>query len=274
MPSRVSLVFNITTTPTVPIDAGAHSGGWTEGHWLSANVGATDARIDRLILMRKAMLPVGVRITGVKIALYTISGNKLLPGGTSAAKKVGVSSQPRTCDMPWVALEFSGSVAGAPNASRFTTRGMPDDQFKGGEYQPNDDFKGQVTAFRGQLIADAWGFVGRNLTLPTARVMSIANSQVVLDGSVGGARLDFLKLNRVYDDNGNPVKGSFPIVSVVDNVYTVSGTLPTITRPSGLARIDQVAFMAYAGVTVGRVVTKKVGRPSESYRGRRYRVTH
>lgn len=279
MPLKLTMLFQVTTEPTDASAAIPHTGGWSESIWTTGSGFLPVQAMAAIAIARSNGLPKQAAITGFRQGLYTISGNKLLPGGTAVYKRLWPGNAANPTDLPQVALELSGTSQTSINSNRFTLRCIPDDMMKFGEYQPTPAFKAFVTVYSNLLTGQggplaqfgAFAFIGRDLAQPTAVVNSIAAGVVTLRGAVGGvANTDFLRLNRVYDDNGDPVKGSFLITAINGNAYTVLGLGGrTVATPSGTARIDKISIFNYQAISPVRAVVKKVGRPSQQYRGRR-----
>jgi len=270
MPQRVTFLFQITTTPQNRSDAAPHTGGWSESWWSNTPVDLGGSFVQGLAQGRARLLPAQGSIVGVRSAIYTLSGNKLLPGGSSTGKLQYPGSASRPTDLPQVALEMTGSTAGQPNASRFTLRGMPDEIMVGGEYQPDSAFRGAVTAFCNRLVTAGWSFVGRDLSKPSANILSIAGGVMTLDASIGAAAGDYVRMRRVYDDDVNPVKGAYRVTLVAGagTVLTLANMDATVSVANGSARVDEIKLFAFSEVSPSRAVVRKVGRPFAGYRGR------
>jgi hypothetical protein len=273
MPSHVSLLMQMVTDPEDLTVAQPHSGGWSEGTWVDFNITSSDVRIRQWATKRAVLLPLEAAIIGFRIARYTISGNKLLPAGTATGKFLYPGNSRYRTDLPQVGLEFSAKTANGPNTSRFVLRCIPDQFMVRGEYQPDAAFKRAVTEFtngHASGFENSFGFIGRDLSLASARVLSIQGGVVQLDGPIGAVGgTDWMRLNRVYDIDGKPVKGTFRIESIAaGNLYTVTGLAGVSANASGTARVDKVKYFDYSEVVPTRAVVKKVGRPFEAYRGR------
>lgn len=271
MPSRVSLVFSLTTVPVANVRAVPRTGGWSEGHWVGGNFSVSDGRLAQLAVLRARMLPTSAAITGYKVQAYALAGNKLTPTGSSNGQLFAKNTLSYVTDIPQMALEFGAQGVSVPNSAHFNIAGIPDAMVTGGEYSPTDPFNTQVQNFQAFLAGPgAFGWVGRVLTNPTARVLSAAAGVVTLSGDVGGnVNQDFLRFHRVYDTNGVSISGSFLITNKgAGNTYTLQGFNGTITKVTGLARVDALMFIPYASVNAQRVKVRKVGRPTTGYRGR------
>lgn len=275
MPGRVSLLFSVTTQAANAGVAVPHSGGWSESHWVNTPANVTLADIEALAQPRANLLSSLASITGYRIQTFTLVGNKMIPEGSRSGRILIPGGSQAGLNMPQDGLSIFMTAAGAVNVSRQVLRGMPDDYIVNGEYSPNVGYSSRVRTYINALINQAWKFVGRDRSVPNARVLAIANGVVTLAGNVGGvANTSFLRLNRVFDANNRPVKGTFLITAIAGNLYTVSGLGTTsVTVPSGTARIDQLAVFQYGAGTVGRTVVRKIGRPFEQYRGRASRRT-
>lgn len=271
MGTRISFLMQATTAPPDRTSAAPHSAGWSESWWLPGTVNSDSPLITQLAQKRASLLPSQASVIGFRLALYTLTGNKIVPGGTKTGKFLYPGAGHIATDLPQVALEMSGKTGAGPNTSRFTLRGMPDGMMTYGEYQPDTTFRGAVTRFCTELIDSGWCFLGRDLSNPVVRVLSIAAGNVTVSAGMGVAVGDYIRLLRVFDNNGNSVQGSYRVTAFAGaGVMTLAGFDPAITAgESGSARKDTLALYGFSAVTPSRAVVRKVGRPFESYRGRR-----
>ncbi len=271
MPTRLTNIFQVTTAPANLALARAHTGGWSESFWTNLSPAAYNPIWAWQQQKRAILLPATAAIVGYRTQEYTISGNKLLPGGAASGRQNLPGGSSRITDLPQVSLMLNCATAGSPNTSRLILRGIPDDVMEGGEYQPNAAFQAAVTQLINSMVGFNFGFVGRDLSQASVRVLKIAVNLITVDQipGTGLAVGDFVRLHRVYDDNNNPVKGAFPVTAIAGNVLTVAGLDATLTRPSGTLRKDLLQLFSYRSMQPIRAVVKKVGRPFEQYRGRR-----
>lgn len=272
---RLSNIFTVTTTPADASAARSHSGSWSEEFWLNIDPSIYAAVIQDVRVKRAALLPKQAAITGIRIATFSMDGNRLLPIGSSTGHILINGNAARETDIPQLALSLSIRGAGGLNFSRPVLRCMPDDQFKFGEYQPDRTYDVLVRNFVDAFgSSSVFGFVGRDKSQASVRVLAIVGGVLTTASAiVGFGNGDFIRLNRVIGDDGNPVKGTFSATSTAPGVYTLVGyDGPDVSRPSGTARRDRLAFFNNNGGTIGRATVKKIGRPSEPYRGKRSRV--
>jgi len=266
---KCTLLFQLTTTPPDRTTASPHTGGWSETWWSQTPFSSTDVHWQELVRARALLLPEQASIVGLRFGLYTIVGNRFVPGGSTTGRLQIPGNSGAITDLPQVALEMAGSTNAGANHSRFNLRCIPDVMMQHGEYQPSNAFKRNVVSFGGKLVNGAFCFVGRDLTKPVQRVISIANNVVTVTGLLGAVvGTDSVRLLNVKDNQGNPVKGAFRIVGLTGFAYTVIGLDGVTAGESGSARVDAPVLLPFASVIANRAVVRKIGRPFEGYRGR------
>lgn len=267
MPLRVSLKFQATTAPVNRNAAAARTGGWSENFWTAGPRTDLVTDIRAVAQARARLLPVQASIIGYEIQAFDIQGNKLLPGGSSSAKLLYPGNASFTADVLQAALEVTASYTGFQNVFRHTLRGFPDELVENGEYTGASDAR--VMTFMGTLTR--FGGVYRDLNQQAFRVLGIAAGVITLLNPAGLAVNDFLILRRVKDINGKPVSGSFRITAIAGSAFTVALLDPTIVaQTGGTARKDLLISIYDPQLpSIGPIRVKKVGNPSDRYRGRR-----
>lgn len=283
MSVKVTMIFQATTEPVNPMVATAHTGGWSESVWTGGFVYVPRADLDALMTARRPLLPKQAHIVGLRQGIYQISENRLLPLGTNGFKVNLPGSASTNLNLPQDSLELSGTSQSSINTNRFRLGALPDEMVERGEYSPTTVYTYYVQQYCALLAlgVNAWSFLGRVLSNPSARVMAIvpglASSAVITLSAplilVPGT--SYLRLNRVYDSVNEPVKGTFLVTAfTAPSSYTVTGfSGQTVNAPSGTARLDQISLFKYGTVQPSRAVVKKIGRPSQSYRGRQSKRT-
>jgi len=270
MPYRVTTTFALTTAPTQLVDAQPHSGSWSESFWRPAAIDESSWTV--FATKRAALLPKQAAIIGYKQQFFTLGGAGLVPGASNAVKKLIPGNNGFDCDVPQMALEISGTSPGVANSSRFTLRGIPDNQVQNGEYTPTPAFKVNLTNLLDWMRSPpAYGFVGRDLTKIPVRVVSIAGSILKTAEPMGGGMGagGYVRLLKVRGDDGKPVTGAFYCLSFTGPAtYELQGLAATVTVANGRARQNGLSFFPFAALNPGRITVKKIGRPSASYRGR------
>lgn len=278
MAIKVVMVFQQVTVaggsaPEVGYAGRQHIGGWTEHVWYDGSNVTTlvsylkttrDGRAG-LLPARARCLPTNAQILGVR--LYQGGAGR---GQFLAAAYPGEFVQ---ADIPQMALLLKGqSAAGA--ARLFTMRSIPDSQVIQGEFSPSAEFRGALLNYIKAL--GNWGFMANTVGIP---VLSVAT--VTADGLVSlmvanpyaiGAWVNF---NRLIGADGRERKATAQVTAIgplatqftvgnVSNPWTLGATF------SGTVTQKTKTLYAFDSdtTTVSRITTRRVGRPSELYRGR------
>jgi len=274
---KYTFMFQMTTNPAFRNAAIPHTSGWSESFWSAIEPADIQREWHEVGLKRAAFLPKQAAIVGFRSQRFDIAGNKLIPGGAQSGAYLYQSSPRWECDQPQATLHISGRAQGTQNTASLYCRGIPDDFIDGGEFAPFDDFQTRLNMyFRALQTANA-GFIGRNLQNGAVRVVSLVDGQGIADSvlttqdPIPGAAVNLnIRLNRVYDVLKRPVQGSYVISAINGNAYSLRGLKGhTVTTPSGLVRLDSLAFQQFGAFAVGRITVRKVGSPFEKYRGRR-----
>lgn len=274
MPFRYSIAFHFASDPKIKSQARPHAGGWTEQIWSASRVDVAGGAMDTLLNTRANFLPIQATIIGVRIAEFEIDGNKLIPKGSGFVKTVFPGTGEFSTNVPQDCMKFSGGGDGVSNRVKYTARCFPDEGIENGEFNGNALIKTRCTSFANKLVKDNWKTIGRDLSQPLVRIDNITNGVMVGIGLGGVVQGDFIRLIRVKDTNGDPVKGVFRIATIAGSAITLSGIDTAITvRNSGHFRKDAIALVAYASLAIDRVGVKKIGSPLEKYVGRQSKRT-
>lgn len=269
MPYRHTSIFGLTTQPTALTKAQPHSGGWTESFWTAGLI--DEPSYNEWAANRAALLPKQAAIVGRRSQLYTIAGNKLLPGGSANLKFLFPGNNGYDCDVPQMALEATAGSRTTANVSRFTLRGIPDAQVTNGEYQPTAAFNNQCDFFFDLINTQNLSFVARDLGAATSRINSVGLGIVTTAAPLAGvvANQTYVRFFKCRTHQGLPVKGSYLVTLINGNSYTLQGLDQLVqVSSSGQLRVDTILLCGMKRPIFSRIVVKKIGRPSQSYRGR------
>ena len=275
MPDRLTILFQLTTTPPNAGTAIAHTGGWSESHFTNGDLSTTGRNISDLLDARRFMLPKQGAIIGFRLQKYTIEGAKLVPGGAQTVKRRLSGNSMFETDVPGMALMFGAQGSSPKNGTKIVAKALPDAYVVGGEYSPTPSFTARVDTYKQILQNGGWGFVGRNMDVTSYKIKSIANGLVELY-QIPGFDFDvgkWFSFQKCTDTQDRAVVGTYQSNGAVDaqpTKFAVIGLDPliTVTKPNGIVRPFTLAFNPYTAVETQRVVSRKVGRPFEAYRGR------
>lgn len=268
---KVSLIFKYVSGGQVKGGLSLQrSGSWTESWYRDATLDQVISLTDDnagLAVLRANLLPNTVSIIGWRIQSVDPKG------GTQAFHKIlpGVSGDK---DIPQVALYISIAGAGVQNEKVFLMRGMPDTNVVLGEYFPDaNGFRDALKKFI-TYLGTGWKFKGKSHTPPTFDIATIDNAGLVTTFANHG----YVAGNKVRILRGHSLTLAPPLRGVVTVVAAPSATTFTTGRagPGSTGGTVIADTIVYPTVDPNftqpvEVVTRKVGRPTDSYVGRRRR---
>jgi hypothetical protein len=281
--TKATLIFSFTPSPSTPgaVTPG-RDGGWSENFWYPTL--PTVANMAALARARAGMLAGDCFISGWRAQLYSIQGNALTPVSSVAGLFYIPPGRSGTTPNPDTALQLRAQAAGQSVTWTQYLHAMPNGMVTSNQYTPDIPFITALqtwgTALIGQgAVPMAIQWVGRDKLQLPQRVLAInpALGTITTAQPLGGvvAPTSWIRLHRVTGDLGLPIKGTFNVLLVTANpngsvTYTVSG-LPNLvlSHPSGTARADLIAVSPLTNISLGRIIDRKIGRPSGLFRGRR-----
>jgi hypothetical protein len=260
-----------------------HLGGWTESLiWPDNNVSTLlDALkgngpyFPGLLPTRAFLLANGADIVGVR--LYQGGAGK---GQSYAFAYPGNSTF--EADNPQQALLCKCGSAGGAVVRRFTLRGVPDSQIALGEFGPNSGFASAIQVYFQQLAN--WGFNAFDPSVAQPTIFTITQvapvppattptGLVTLVGPMQPFAIgNQVKVSKTIDANDNFVSGTFAVVTIGPggNQFSLGNwTAGNCTKGKVGTKAKTFFMISTPTCGVSRLVTRKVGRPFEQYRGRR-----
>jgi hypothetical protein len=263
------------SAPAIGYFARIHLGGWTESVWwpsddltsLLAALRTGAAGHAGLLPSRAQMLPQGCDIVGVR--LYAGGAGRGQSLGIGAPGFLGVPA-----DIPQMALLIKGAPTTTAVTRRWVTRGTPDGQVVLGEFAPNNVFIAAIQQYFDALAN--FGFYAFDPTVPKFNVLNVSTTGVV---SINGAFPPFalnavVTLNQTVDSGGvrRSYTGAVTALDPTNNKLTLNNPVwpwGICTGGKVQAKVKALFLFNPANCTVVRVLTRRVGRPFEQYRGRR-----
>jgi hypothetical protein len=247
----------------------AHAFGATESFYVSLGIGTplTNLLKNNIGPKRAAILATGTEITAAR--LYQDGGGRgvVVPLGLPGS---GGGSINQAND----ALLLSTTDPSANPQRKFWLHFIPDGQVFNGEFQPTGFWATKLLEWMGQMEDKGqWRSIVRgNLT----NIVSVSASGLVTFSvnnpfAVGNQ----IEIRRVLLSNGNRFGGRFAIASVgpLATQVTISGW-PNFSGVGGTAFLKSSTLLSMGtgqGLIVERAGTRRVGRPTDLYRGRKSR---
>jgi len=216
----------------------------------------------RAALTGNRTLCLGSRITEIGGKTYT--DNHITPG------RVREDS-----DVPQMALLLKIGNDNLSSTKIFTCRGFLDTNVFEGDFTASRATLAAVQQMEGVLSTEAFRFRAKTNLASGVSVVSIdANGNFVLSGPLTFAVGGKLQVLRMRNTLGNTISGSFYVAArTSDTVGQLANWTGGAVAGSGKIRVLTYSYpLADGDLKILRVITRKVGRPFEQYRGRRSRV--
>lgn len=265
MATKMTMIFQLSTNVSNPNATARRQGGWSETFY---RIGAftEEQRSDfiRLCLMRAQLLPSGASITGQRYQVVDPTG----ASSTGSAVFPGAASL--QADIPQMALLCHAPAVGARNQRRIEIRGIPDARVVEGEYSPSARFTTALQNFFTQL--GLFYFKGRDLSQAQLPIWHIDDAGLVTvtephTYTVG----NLVRLLDVTNTSKDNVSGVYRISATTNSTqFTLMNWSGGSVNATGKVRLEGQTYFQIqsSGITISRIVTRKVGRPSVGYRGR------
>lgn len=266
MPWKLSMVFQVTTTP-VGGTVTSRTGGWSESVYNPTLTDGTRAEFARLCVARAALLPTNAAIIGQRFQQVDPIGGSSTAGAKYPGVIAGTATDP-SGDLPSTALHCRTRCKNAPNVRNTDIRCVPDTIVRGGEYYADTAFKSALTLYFIEL--DGWDMRGQVKTNPQEPIFSVAASGVV-------------SFNRAFTVT---TPSSVQVLGVMNAAgQRISGTFKALSQPTtssvmlqgwiygdgqgGSLRPKNIDYFTLGESDSVGIISKKVGAPSRKFRGRR-----
>jgi len=282
MPTKVVILFQDVTTagpplPGIGYGGAAHIAGWSESYYDPSN----DLNIVRgscfgggiinpaVCPARAALLPNSSTILGARF--YAAGSGKGVSVGQQFPGSAG------NTDLPQNALLLASNNPSAGSTRRWTLRAIPDDQFFGGEFAPTLAFQANLLSYLGAISNMYYPSRSNTGVIPIhditpAGVITLNGPNTYLPGTI-------IKISGALDAAGIRRSGTYNVTLTGPgaNSLTVAGwVFGVATGGSVLQSTRSFVQIATGGLTplVERGLVRKVGRPSDLYRGRKSKHRH
>jgi len=242
-------------------------GGWSFSVYETSIINPSrKAEFRRLCQAYAGLLP----STGVVVAQRYQDLDPLGPSGVELMRFPGVAGSDN--DYPSMALYCRTAGTGVANTRPLYIRGIPDAMIVKGEFVPTAAYTRALETFKGEM--EGWNFRARDKSAPAVPVVSIGTDKFVttetpLTGVVVGSMVRLLRYTP-YDSRAD-LKKVYKVKTVTtESFFELDGFPTNGAGEGGSIRLNAYTYpnIPSGGVTVGRIVSKKPGRPFDLFRGR------
>lgn len=262
---KCTMLIQQLTNSSNPNAAKHRLAGWSESVYdESATDRATVSNFRALCQKRAAMLPIGGIIVGqryqrIDTAAQSQTDVEQFPGSSNLA-----------CDLPSTSL-FCKVLGGGKNFRPTYFRGIPDTACVEGEFVRGGTIEQALNAYQTEL--QGYSFKGQDLNLPYIPIVSVVGTtklvtSIAAHGLIVG---DMVKLKNV-EITGGKVNAVYRVTTVPSAMtFTISAN-PGFDGLNGFLRKATIVYIEIVkapNIAIGRIVTKKVGRPFEQFVGRK-----
>lgn len=257
-----------TTSPVVGPDG--RIAGWSES-WYRADVSAQMALAimndaNGLCESRAALLNTSAAVVGQRVQQVSPVGATLV--GTT----VFGSPLKDLADIPQMSISCYMQGKAAVNRRRVSLRGIPDSKVVGGGYVRAAAFTANLGAFYKSL--DGYSFPGHDKSVAGVKVLAVdANGRATLDKANPFAVNTPVRVTRIKELSSGDTRHFSTVVTaqIAPNIVQLDPNRAFIVGLGGRMDSDVVLYFLVdpQEVPIPKITTRKVGRPFDSYRGRR-----
>lgn len=264
---KYTMIFN-AITGAADDPAQQRSGGWTESVYAPNDDAENLALFRTLSQRRAALLPRSARISGWRVQQVDPS----VRAAQSSQNFPGAAAADNDTDIPQMALAFTVPDAGGTHSRRMKIACVPDRFIVRGEFLPTPAYRGALTAYMNQL--DLWNMRCIDFTQPVADIVGVTAAGVMTtvagpDYAIG----QIVAIKSTIKPDGTRVTGQFRVSAATLNGETgLANWTHGITSKGKVRRIIYIYPNIEAGENTAVLAsTRKIGRPSTGFRGRRSR---
>jgi hypothetical protein len=275
MAVKLTMLFTAASNVSNPTATPRRIGGWSESWYQPGNdipaaialaqkgtAGGVANRVG-IFAARAALLGLGASLVGFRVQTVDPVG----PSQSGILNFPGEASVKQ--DIPQMALLFKIGSDRA-NFRRLIIRGIPDMYVVEGEFVNSGTNPLQITQFLSSL--NDWYFRGRDLSQVAPRILTIAADGTVQTETPHASQpLDMVRVLRTKNSNDDLVGGRFQVNTIGPGSNTLKLTGWTGgTTTGGTIRKDAIVYPRCV-ITLNedkRIVTRRVGRAPNQYRGR------
>jgi len=252
--------------------ASSRLAGWSESWYYEGSIdGARTMWADgspNWCNLRARLLPTKSWVVGQRYQI--VDGQGLPQGGAVVSAGVFPGASGLVCDSPSQSLLVAYYGPDGLNVRRWAMRGLPDARQLSGEYNPSDAWTLALNNLRAFIVTRLL-FRAVNHTYVKSNVLQVDGTGLVTTKTDHGlATGQDVFLSRMLDTSTGRSYSTVRVVGTVPTARTfnVAPSLATTIYKGGTARRRGYLFSPVQRTVLERTTVRKVGRPTEEYRGR------
>jgi hypothetical protein len=265
---KFTMVFRYISG-TSPVSPGNRAGGWTESVYQSTYTAQRLTAFRELAQARAQLLPEMVGVIGIRVQQVDPSRSAAtFPANYPGGGNIGIGAR----DIPQMAVKLTLNGSGVTNVCKMALAAIPDPQVTNGEFVPLQRFGVDFIAYLTML--NNWLFRATDLAQAPRTLLSIGTDGTYTTNADLVLAVDSLvKVKRAVDGNGNLVGGVFKVKTVTTNrIGILDGwTFGSCTGGTITPYVLIYPQISNAQLATPKIGVRKIGRPSDPYRGRRSR---
>jgi hypothetical protein len=262
---RYTMIFQYISGIT--LGAGLNlKGGWSESVYRSSFSPQLLTAFQGLAQTRAALLPIGAFISGLRVQQVDPSGASQTYAA-SYGNPSGVNGPQQ--DIPQMALLLKARSNSTNNVRNMRIAAVPDNQVTAGEFVPTQSYQFAM-AFWFTAMSN-WSMRAQDLGQPTGKIATVSSvGLVTLNTAVAITAGTLVKVKRTVDAFQNVKGGTYLATAVTVSTVQLQGwQWGSCTGGTIQPFVIVYPTMTLNWNSVARIVTRKIGRPSLGYRGRR-----
>lgn len=277
MPTKIVILFQQTSTPTIDSPALNYTAVQRTGGWSESLYGpdATSQVIQMLKGPRPAPVTGGL-LPGRAACLSnqaSIIGVRLYAGGSGKGQLLSVSYRGSAgeSDIPNIGVLCSAFDGGSGHSRRWLVRGVPDGQIVNAEFAPDPSFRARLQNYFVALQGFSWKYA--TFGLPKKIVEIAATGVCSTDGAHAYPINTWVTVKQTtIKATGQRVGGRFKVVApITEDTFVLSGWPHGACKSGnvGIAGEGTATIDATTTISAVRAAERKVGRPFVKYVGRK-----
>jgi len=265
---KATMLFQGSTKASEPGFPKRRIAGWSESWYFQGTLEETQSAMvgnGGLCSFRAPMLPLGSSIVGQRFQSVEPIG----PSATTSVLFPGNAANQSA--IPQKALYINCPGVGVANTKRALHRGIPDAMVQEGEFSPSASYVFACVNYIASLAS--WRFKGLDKSQPKWDIASVTAAGLLTTVVAHTAAVgNFVDIRGTHENtSGRMATGDFQILEIPQSNQMLLKDWPYNASKGGSVQVSAFIYplVNTAIASPVRITTRKVGRPFDSYVGRK-----